>query len=582
MGQNESINLLMSGDINRDLLEDLIGHKFEVHARDIADFDRYDLVVMTTDYFEKYREQIEDFKQDSSAFTPFICLQEEEENTSHDMLQLVDDVIELPVSRDKLMSRIENQLSSKRLWDERRVLEDRYRNIFTHINDMVFLVDIIAADDISLKISEANEKLLQKLKYRQEEIRGSSPQKFLPEEDFEEFFEILQREKEALFTTVFYTAEGEEVPVEINTRRIQVHNNEQILCAARDITERKKKEARIKHLLFHDDLTGLYNRRFFEEEIKRLDAERQLPLCIFIIDINGMKIINDSYGHETGDELLIKTAELLQEIFREEDILARWGGDEFSVLLPQTGREDAEKIFTRIKERCRETENDKLPVSLGTGYAVKRETGHNIFEVLNKADSEMYQDKLTSQKSAANKIVKNLLSLLEAKSPETSAHSERMSSAARKLGKRVGLSTNQLNNLSLLATLHDIGLVNVAEEILTKPDTLTAEEWEQIKKHPRNGYKIALSCDDFSAVADEILAHHERWDGHGYPRGLKQDEIPLLARFISIIDAYDVMTHGRPYQRPVSRGEALKELEKCAGSQFDPELVRKFIEMEAG
>ena len=132
----------------------------------------------------------------------------------------------------------------------------------------------------------------------------------------------------------------------------------------------------------------------------------------------------------------------------------------------------------------------------------------------------------------------------------------------------------------MLATLHDIGKVNIAEEVLTKPDKLTEEEWKEIKQHPEKGYSIAKSIEEFTPIAESILAHHERWNGDGYPQGLVGEEIPLLARIISIIDAYDVMTNGRPYQEPKSKEEALKELQNCAGSQFDPELVEKFVEIE--
>ena len=580
--KKEKINLLISNDRNRELLENLLSEKFAVVFREEMNFNRYNLILIDTAYFQQYKDQIENFKQARDSFTPLIFLRGKEENPSQDLFKFVEDVIDLPVSKKLLLARVNNLMRNKRLWAENKVIKDRYESIFDNINDMVFLVDINKSEKEKapqFTISEANKKLREKLNYKEAALENSSLEKIMQDKDINELVRIAQEQVSSLFTAEFFTSQGESFPVEINARKVKIHKKEQLLCAVRDITKQKEKEERISYLLFHDKLTDLYNRRFFEEEIKRLDSKRQLPLCIFIIDINGMKLVNDSYGHEVGDKLLIKTARLLQRTFRDEDILARWGGDEFSVLLPQTEGGEAENILKRIKARCEETEKDKLPVSLGIGYAVKEKQGQDIFKVLNKADSEMYSDKLMSKKGATSNIVRNMLSTLATKSSETKAHTNRMAAMAMKMGNKIGLSNNQLNNLSLLATLHDIGKINISENILNKSEDLTESEWERIKEHPHIGYKIALSCDDFSSVADEILAHHERWDGGGYPRGLERDEIPLLSRIITIVDAYDVMTNGRPYKEAMSKKEAVKELEDCAGGQFDPELVEEFVEM---
>jgi len=335
----------------------------------------------------------------------------------------------------------------------------------------------------------------------------------------------------------------------------------------------------IKFKSFHDELTGLYNRRFFEEEKDRLDTKRQLPISLIVVDVNGLKIINDSLGHKKGDELLIKTAKILQNFLREEDIIARYGGDEFVILLPKTSNEMAHKISRRIQEGCEEIAEDEPPVSLGTGIATKNEREESIDDVLTKADDNMLQNKLTSSRSAKNKIIESILNALGAKSEETKEHTQRMIKLAHDLGEKVGLTNSELDKLSLLANLHDIGKTSIPEEILTKPGDLTDEEWEKIRNHPQRGYKIALASEEFVVVAEEILAHHEHWDGDGYPRGLKGEEIPYLARIITIVDAYDVMTTGRPYQQVVSKEEALAEISKCAGSQFDPELAEEFVEM---
>jgi diguanylate cyclase (GGDEF)-like protein len=338
-------------------------------------------------------------------------------------------------------------------------------------------------------------------------------------------------------------------------------------------------ERKIEKLSYYDSLTGLYNRRFFEEEMKRLNTTRNLPMSIIIADLNGLKIINDSYGHEKGDQILVQAAQILKSSLREEDILARYGGDEFAVLLPKTTKQAAERIEKRIKEKCKKTKNDLIPISIALGRATKEKPKQDIEEILKKADDTMYKNKLSESRSSKSNIVQGLINVLNSKSNETKEHSIRMTKIAFEFGQKLNLSNAEQNRLSVLATLHDIGKININKSILKKKDSLNDEEWEAIKKHSEYGYKIAKSSEEFAAVAEDILAHHEHWNGEGYPHSLKEKNIPYLARIISIIDAYDVMTHDRPYKNAISKEEALAEIKRCSGSQFDPDLAEIFIEM---
>ncbi len=345
----------------------------------------------------------------------------------------------------------------------------------------------------------------------------------------------------------------------------------------RDISDRKKFEEKVRYISYHDSLTDLHNRLYIEEEMKRYDSKEQLPLGLIMGDLNGLKLINDTYGHNKGDELLVKAANILKESCRDEDILSRWGGDEFVILLPQTSEEEANQIYKRIKNRCDITWQEEIPVSIAIGIAVKENSDDNLELTFKKAEDRMYKNKLIENRSAKNNILNALLSTLKEKSQETEEHALRLKELAVAIGRRINLHYSELNRLALLASLHDIGKTIVSEEILTKPGKLTEEEWEQIKKHPEAGYRITSSTEEFAHVANDILAHHERWNGTGYPEGLAGEKIPLLARIISIVDAYDVMTNGRTYKKAMEKKEVLKEIKDCAGSHFDPKLAEVFI-----
>ena len=246
-------------------------------------------------------------------------------------------------------------------------------------------------------------------------------------------------------------------------------------------------------------------------------------------------------------------------------------------MLPQTSAKDVEKIHRRLKGNCLETEVEGVPISLAVGGGTKANTRDTLEDVLQEAEDSMYKQKLSEKKSARNSVLNTLLKTLQAKSYETEEHTMRMVNIAWRIGEKIGLVDTELNRLTLVITLHDIGKINIPEPILTKAGPLTEEEWEIIKTHPETGYRITRASEEFSHVAEDILAHHERWDGQGYPNGLKRKEIPLLARITTIVDAYDVMSNGRPYKKPKNQEEIIAEMKACAGTQFNPELVEVFL-----
>jgi diguanylate cyclase (GGDEF)-like protein/PAS domain S-box-containing protein len=352
-----------------------------------------------------------------------------------------------------------------------------------------------------------------------------------------------------------------------------------LICIVRDITDSKNKEAEILHLSYHDKLTGIYNRRFFEEEISRLNTKRQLPLSLVMGDLNGLKIINDTFGHNEGDKILKETAALLKKICRSDDILARWGGDEFVILLPKTSISDAEEFVARIKKECSKLIIKKIPLGLSMGIASKTLENQDINKIITDAESNMYKNKLAQKESSASSIISALEQTLYEKSSETREHAFRIKDNALKLGKSMKLYPHQLDELSLLASLHDIGKVAIPETILLKKGRLSGQEWQIVKRHPEIGFNIAQSSAQINHISKFILACHENWDGSGYPMGLSGESIPIISRIIFIADSYDVMTSERIYKKAMSKEKAINELRKYAGTQFDPELVENFIEV---
>ncbi len=354
----------------------------------------------------------------------------------------------------------------------------------------------------------------------------------------------------------------------------------------RDISERKKKEKEIEYLTYHDTLTGLYNRTFFESEKIRLDTEANMPLSVIIGDINGLKLINDAFGHDEGDGILLAAANILKSFTRERDVAARIGGDEFCMLLPNTDEDNAVKIMEQMKKECT-NQSTQMPTemsfsSLSLGCATKNSKYEFLDKVIKTAEQYMYQRKLLVHKSLHSTIITSIKTALMEKNHETREHCGRLASLSKQLGKELNLKDEDLVALELLSELHDIGKISVDTNILTKTGPLSPEEWNEIKKHPEAGYRIARTVPELSQIAEYILAHHERWDGKGYPQGLKGEEIPLLSRIIAVVDSFDAMTNDRAYRKARSVSEAVTELRQESGKQFDPLIAQVFAEQVIG
>jgi len=360
------------------------------------------------------------------------------------------------------------------------------------------------------------------------------------------------------------------------TDRDENGNPARVITVLSDVTARKEYEGKLLTLSYSDKLTGLKNRAFIEKKFQELDNKIDSDYSVIIGDLNGLKLTNDTFGHHEGDRLIKKAAEVMENVCSEKDIVARWGGDEFVILVENRAYEYTLNLIKTIKEECEKINSFNYKVSIALGSARKIDQ-LNFETVMNMAEEKMYRSKLIEKSSSRNATIASLEKTLYEKNSETEEHTKRIKILGKKLGEKLNLPLDKLDELELLGSLHDIGKIGIPEQILTKPEELSAEEWEVMKKHTEIGYRIARATPELSHVAFEILCHHEKFDGTGYPQGLKGEEIPILSRIINVIDSFDVMTHKRVYKEAYSKGGAIEELKRCSGTQFDPLIVDELM-----
>ncbi len=334
---------------------------------------------------------------------------------------------------------------------------------------------------------------------------------------------------------------------------------------------------KIEHLTFHDSLTGCYNRAYFDNLIDSGTLMDRLPVGIIMADMNNLKLINDAFGHQKGDQLIKDAANYLNRNFRDDDMVIRWGGDEFLIIMPNTSYKIAQNIISRVGDKYFKVSTDFLKPHMAVGLSTFENKGDTFSEAIKIAENRMYRNKMMDNKSYRSSIVDSLTNSLLEKDYESMKHTQRVANIVMKIANKMDMAVAEKDELLLLAKLHDIGKLAVPEKILLKKERLTDEEWAAVKKHPLTGYNICKTIPELLPIAESILAHHEWWNGEGYPQGLKEKDIPVQARMIAIADAYDVMTNPRTYKKTVSHEEAVEELKKFSGSQFDPNLLKIFV-----
>ena len=376
---------------------------------------------------------------------------------------------------------------------------------------------------------------------------------------------------------VFWRADGTCLDVEYHSYP-QIKNGKIIGAVVTfiDISERKQKEAEIHYMSCYDALTGVHNRRCFDENRGKIDNVENLPISVIFADINGLKMTNDIFGHAAGDELIKKSSKILEKVCRENDAVARIGGDEFIVLLPKTTREKAEEILTLIKAGFADASVKAIKCSMSLGFDTKISSDQSFEEIMANAENAMYKDKTKNRKSTNKDIISTIIKTLHTRNHEEKEHSVIVGRLCSEIAVALQLPEPEIRKARRAGYLHDIGKIILDERLLYK-DSLSSEELEKMQEHSSVGYRILNLFDDTLDLAEFVYAHHERWDGTGYPRGLKGEEIPLISRIIAVAETYArVVNRGtRPFKERQTL--ALEVINKGAGTQFDPQMAEMLI-----
>lgn len=536
--------------------------------------------INTSWIFEFYLKNIKDvFNRTEVVEYEYQCIHENKENYWEIRAVICGDNNILLIFRDIT----ESKKASKEIIELNQYLkksEYTFRTLFEGSSDTIFLIrsmKILDCNPAAIEMFRCNSKKYLLGKSIWELSITNQPNNKSSEEEARRIDNIVRKIGKYKFEWWFKKCDGTVFPVEIMLTSIILNGKNALHGSCRDISDRKKMEVQLEYLSYHDQLTGLYNRRFFEDELKRMDNPKYYPLTLVVADINGLKLVNDSFGHAIGDEIIKKVSKDIINCCRTKDVIARFGGDEYVILLPNTSYSETETILKKIKGILKRQKVRSIGISASFGWATKEKIDETTQELFKKAEDLMYKQKLYESPSMRGRTITAIIKTLNEKNPREEAHSQRVSALCAELGKVINLTDSEVDELKTVGLFHDIGKIAIEESVLNKEGKLEPEEWEQVKRHPEIGYRILSTVNEMAEMAEYVLAHHERWNGTGYPKGLKHEEIPIQARIISIADAFDAMTSERTYKNALTYDEAIDELNRCAGIQFDPILVDAFI-----
>lgn len=463
------------------------------------------------------------------------------------------------------------EMKSKKLLINQKMT---FESLFRNSNDAIVHIDV------NKKVIDINEKFEMLFGYELGEIKGKEVDKLLVgEESLDESENLTNR----LLSGEKIVEEGvrygkHSIPKMYIVQGVPIISEGVVIGGYgiyTDITEKKEAENEVLYMSYHDKLTGLYNRRYFEDQLEKYNNYEIVSLIL--ADMNGLKLVNDAFGHDAGDELLKRTAGLLKENCYETNIIARLGGDEFVILLPNMNEEIAERLVERCRVACNNEMYRSIEFSMSFGYGCKNSSCESLKVLFKRVEDQMYRNKLVEGPLVREKTFDCIIRSLHSKNEREEKHSFMVSEYCGKIAEVMTTNLTFVSEMRMAGWLHDIGKIAISDLILDKEDTLSEYEWCEIKKHPEIGYRILNSVNEYTKLSEAILYHHERYDGLGYPKGLKDEEIPIASRIISVADSYDAMISHRTYKKPLTKLQAVEELRKNSGSQFDPKIVEYFI-----
>ena len=338
-----------------------------------------------------------------------------------------------------------------------------------------------------------------------------------------------------------------------------------------------EQEVEIENLNYRSESNCLSNRRYFQDTLKKYDTEENLPLTILMGDLNGLAIIDDSLGHSFVNGIQTRMKAILMKVARKADFVICFSNGEFALILPQTSQDQAKFFLDKLRLMSEQEKEGPLNISVSCGSSTKTSVEIDINDVVNEVVEELDKDRKIVSQPFENHTIDLIMKMLFEKNNREMLHSSRVSEICEKIAIEMNFDPGVVERIRITGMLHDIGKIGIDERILNKIVRLDELEWAEIKKHTGIGYRILNASNDFSVHAQDVLEHHERFDGSGYPDGLKGDEISIVARIIAIADTYDAITSDRPYRKAVSRQAAITEIQRCAGAQFDPEIVKVFV-----
>ncbi len=455
-----------------------------------------------------------------------------------------------------------------------RIMNQNLSSLFNNMDELIFVLGMDG------RILEINDTVSEKLGIDRNDLIGKSVLDVHFSEMRNDALRIVSEMTfgETLFCPLPLKKKNGDI-LEVETRVLQgVWNGEKVFFEiSKDLTDTIELE-RIRYINEHDELTGLLNRGAFEKKLREQIDKKNCPMTVVLFDINGFRIVNDVYGHEQGDAFLKAIARHIENEYPGKKLVARWCGDSFALLLMDTDEPKALEIAERIKLKAKLVNKGGYVISLSFGISTLKNCGSSGEKAIAEAEEMMRRHKLFVENSVQNSLIVSIQKTISERNLETEEHTERMVEVSEGFAECLGLDKNETNSLKLLATLHDIGKIGIPDNVLLKDGPLDDIEWEIMKKHSIIGCRIVGAINNLSHMEELILHHHEKWDGSGYPGRLRGEDIPKLCRILALIDAYDVMTHERPYKGPVSESIALLEIKRCGGTQFDPELAESFVD----